>query len=69
MQEFHRVGGLRSPKSKDLLKEKPQVRRHPRWLIEDKTVKNDKSLQEANEDIGAPTLLLWSVPSQQKPTH
>jgi hypothetical protein len=39
---------------KDLLKQKPQAHRRPRRLIENKTLKNDESVQEANEDVGAP---------------
>lgn len=39
----------------DLLKREPQAHRRPRRLIENKTLKNDESEQDANEDVGAPT--------------
>jgi hypothetical protein len=39
----------------DLLKQEPQARRRPRRLIENTILKNDESVQEANEDVGAPT--------------
>ena len=39
----------------DLLKQEPQARRRPRRLIENTILKNDESVQDANEDLGAPT--------------
>jgi hypothetical protein len=39
----------------DLLKQKPQARRRPRRLIK-KTLKDAEIVQDANEDVGAPTL-------------
>lgn len=38
-----------------LLKQEPQARRRPRRLIENTILKNDESVQDANEDVGAPT--------------
>jgi hypothetical protein len=39
----------------DLLKQEPQARRRPRRLIENSILKNDQSVQDANEDVAAPT--------------
>ena len=40
---------------RDLLKQEPQARRRPRRLIENTILKNDESVEDANEDVGAPT--------------
>ena len=39
----------------DWLKQEPQARRRPRRLIENTILKNDEPVEDANEDVGAPT--------------